>query len=178
MVAPVSSTPRYSRPPRRIRTQNTTSVGPPERPCQKSAGQVTSNPFFCSFRAMRMKRERFRALDWSPSSLASLVPCSCWACVWERAVGPVFDCPPEGSESPPGVVLGFPPDGFAFLSLSGLRSEPRRPPLPVPPWPLPLPLDLPWPLSLLALPLPLPLPLALSLLSFAEGRCLWYHSSS
>ena len=36
IVASVSSTPRYSRPPRRIRTQNTRSVGPPERPCQNS----------------------------------------------------------------------------------------------------------------------------------------------
>ena len=72
---------------------------------------------------MRMKRERLRALDWSPSSLARLVPCSCWACVWERVVGPVFGCPPEGSDFPPGVVSGFPLDWSAFLSLSGLRSE-------------------------------------------------------
>ena len=33
-------------PQRRISTQSTRSVGPPERPCQNSAGQVTSNPFF------------------------------------------------------------------------------------------------------------------------------------
>ena len=46
IVAPVSSTPRYSRPPSRIRTQNTRSWVPPERPRQNSAGQVTSNPLF------------------------------------------------------------------------------------------------------------------------------------
>ena len=130
MVAPVSNTPRYLRPPRRIRTQNTRSVGPPERPCQNAAGQVTSNPFFWSLRAMRMKRERLSALDWSPSSLARLLPCSCWPCVWERVVGPVLGCPPEGSGFPPGVEFGFPLDGFAFLSLSGLRSPPPCPPLP------------------------------------------------
>ena len=32
IVAPVSSTARYSHPPRWIRTQNTRSVDPPERP--------------------------------------------------------------------------------------------------------------------------------------------------
>ena len=114
---------------------------------------------------MRMKRERLQALDWSPSSLARLFPCSCWPCVWERVLGPVLGCPPEGSRLPPGVGLGFPPDGFAFLSLSGLRSPVPRQLLPLPPWPLPFPLDLPWPLSLLALPL-------FSVLSFADRRCL------
>ena len=178
IVAPVSSTPRYSRPLRGIRTQNTRSVGLPECPCQNSAGQVTSNPFFCSFRAMRMKRERLREFYWSPFSLARLVPCSCWAWVWERVVGPVFDCPPEGSEFPPALVLGFPLDQFPFLSLSGLRSEPPRPPMPLPLGPLPLPLDVPLPLSLSALPLPLPLPLPFLVLSFAERRCLWWHSFS
>ena len=44
IVAPVSPTPRYSRPPSRIRTQNTRSWVPPERPRQNSAGQVTSSP--------------------------------------------------------------------------------------------------------------------------------------
>ena len=173
IVAPVSSAPRYSRPPGQIRTQNTRSVGPPERPCQNSAGQVTSNPLFWSLRAVRMKRERLRALDLSPSSSARLVPCSCWPCVWERVVGPVLGCPHDGSGLPPGVGFGFLPDGFAFLSLSGLRLPPPLPPLPLPPCPLPLPLDLPWPLSLLALPLPPPLPLAFSVLSFADRRCLW-----
>ena len=72
---------------------------------------------------MRMKRERLRALDWSPSSLARLVPYSCWACVLERVLGPVIGCPPEGSGFPPGVGLGFPPYGFAFLFFSG--SPPR-----------------------------------------------------
>ena len=56
MVAPVSNTPRYSRPPSRIRTQNTTSWVPPERPRQNSAGQVTLNPLFRSLRAILMKR--------------------------------------------------------------------------------------------------------------------------
>ena len=121
---------------------------------------------------MRMKRERLRALDWSPSSLARLVPCSCSACVWERVVGPPLDCPREGSEFPPGVVLGFPPDRSASLFLSGLRSGPQRPPLPLPPRPLQLPLDLPLPLSLSALPLPLPLPLLFSVLRFAKRCCL------
>ena len=172
MIAPVSSTPGYYPPPRRIRTQNTRSVDPPERPCQSSAGQVTSNPFFCSFRAIRMKRDRLRALDWSPSLFARLVPSSCWACVWERVVGPRFDCPPEGSEFPLGVGLGFPPDLSAFLSLSSLRSKPPHPPLPFS-WPLPRPLDLPLPLSWSVLPLPLPLPLPFALSSFAERRCLW-----
>ena len=116
---------------------------------------------------------RLREFDWSPSSSAPLVPCSCWACVWERVVAPVFGCPPEGSEFPAGVGLGFPQDWSAFLSLSGSRSEPPRPSLPLPPWPLPWPLDLPLPLSLSALPLPLPLPLPFSVLSFAERRCLW-----
>ena len=173
IVAPVSSTRRYSRPPRRIRTQNTRSVGPPMRPCQNSAGQVTSDPFFWSLRVMRMKRERLRPLDWSASSLTRLVPCSCWPCVWERVVGPVLPCPPESSGLPPGIGFGFPLDGLAFLFLSGLRSPPPLPPLPLPPCPLPLPLDLPWPLSLLALPLRPPLPLAFSVLSFAGRRCLW-----
>ena len=122
---------------------------------------------------MRVKRERLRALDWSPSLLARLVPCSCWPCFWERVVGPLLGCPEEGSGFPPGVGFGFPPDGFAFLSLSGLRSPPPRPPLPLTPWPLPFPLDLPWPLSLLALPLPPPLPLAFFVLNFADRLCLW-----
>ena len=65
---------------------------------------------------MRMKREHLRALYWFPSSLAHLVPCSCWACVWEQVVGPVFGCPLEGPEFPPGVVLGF--------TLTGSRSCP------------------------------------------------------
>ena len=172
IVAPVSSTSRYSRPPRRIHTQKNRSLDLAGRPWQNSAGQITSNPFFCSFRALRMKRERLRALDGSPFSLARLVPCSCLACVWERAVGPGFGCTPKGSDFPPGVGLGFPPDLFAFLSLAGLRSEPPRPPLPFS-WPLPRPLDLPLPLSWSAFPLPLPLPLPFSLLSFAERRCLW-----
>ena len=74
IVARVSSTPSYSDLPRRIRSQNTRSVGPPQRRCQNSAEQVTSHPFFWSFRAMHMKRERLRTLDWSQSSLARLVP--------------------------------------------------------------------------------------------------------
>ena len=49
MVGPVSSTPRYSGPPSRIRTQNTRSRAPPERPRQNSAGQVTSNSLFRNF---------------------------------------------------------------------------------------------------------------------------------
>ena len=122
---------------------------------------------------MRMKRERLRALDWSPSSLARFLLCSCWPCVWERVVSPVLGCPPEGSGFPPGVEFGFPLDRFAFLSLSGLRSPPHRPPLPLPPWPLPFSLDLHWELSLFALPLPPPLPLAFSVLSFADRRCSW-----
>ena len=122
---------------------------------------------------MRMNQERLRAFDWSPSSLARLVPCSCSACVWKRVVGPVVDCPSEGTEFSPGVVLGFAPDWSVFLFLSGLRSELPHPPLPLPPWPLPLPLDLPLPLSLSALPLPLPLPLPFWDLSFAKWRCLW-----
>ena len=173
MVAPVSSTPRYSRTPRRIRTKNNRSVGPPERPCKNSAGQVTSNPFFWSLRAMRMKRQHFRSLDWSPSSLARLVPCSCLPCVWEWVVGPVLGCSPEGPGFPPGVGFRFPPDGFAFLSLSGLRSPPPRRALPLPLWPLPFPLDLSWRLSLLEVPFQPPLPLAFSVLSFSDRRCLW-----
>ena len=168
IVAPVSNTPRYSRPPTQIPTQNTRSVGPPERHCQNSGGQVTSNPFFSSFRAMCMKRECLRALDWSPSSLARLVPCSCWTYVLEWLVGPVFGCPPEGSEFPPGVVLGFLPEWFASFSLSGLRSENHRPPLPLPPWPLPWPLDLHLPLSLSALSLPLLLLLPFLVLSWSS----------
>ena len=66
MVAPVSNTPRYSRPPSQIRTQNTRSWAPPERPRQNSAGQVTSNPLFRSMRAILTKRLTFLAL---PSSL-------------------------------------------------------------------------------------------------------------
>ena len=41
MVAPVSNTPRYSRTPSRIRTQNTRSRAPLERPRQNSAGQAS-----------------------------------------------------------------------------------------------------------------------------------------
>ena len=111
MVAPVSNTPRYSRPPTRIRTQNTRSWVPPERPRQNSAGQVTSNPLSRNLRAILMKRLLFLALPSSPPSCSRLAPCSCWACVCEHVVGP--DCPPEGSEFPPGLGLGLPP----FLSL-------------------------------------------------------------
>ena len=116
MVAPISSIPRYSRPPSQISTQNTRSVRPPERPCHNSAGQVTSNPFFWSLRTMRIKRERLRALDWSPSLLARLVPCCCWPCVSERVVLPGLGCPQEGSGFFPGVRFGSPPDRSAFLS--------------------------------------------------------------
>ena len=49
MVALVSSTSKYSRPPSRIRTHNTRSRAPPERPRRNSAGQVTSNPLFRNF---------------------------------------------------------------------------------------------------------------------------------
>ena len=59
IVAPVSSTPRHSRPPSQIRTQNTRSWVPPERPRQNSAGQVTSNPLFRNLRAILMKRLLF-----------------------------------------------------------------------------------------------------------------------
>ena len=104
IVAPVSSTPRYSRPPSRIRTQNTRSWVPSERPRQNSAGQVTSNPLFRNLRAILMKRLLFLALPSSLPSCSRLAPCSCWACVCERVVGPV--CPPEGSEFPPGLGLG------------------------------------------------------------------------
>ena len=104
MVAPVSNTPRYSRPPSRIRTQNTRSWVPTERPRQNSAGQVTSNPLFRNLRAILMKRLLFLALPSSPPSCSRLAPCSCWACICERVVGP--DCPPEGSEFPPGLGFG------------------------------------------------------------------------
>ena len=119
MVAPVSNTPRYSRPPSRIRTQNTRSWVPPERPRQNSAGQVTSNPWFRSLRAILMKRLLFLALPSSPPSCSRLAPCSCWACVCERVVGP--DCPREGSGFPPGLGLGLPPFLSLFL-LSGWVS--------------------------------------------------------
>ena len=98
MVAPVSSTPRNSRPPSRIRTGNTRSRAPPERPRQNSAGQVTSNPLFRNLQAILMKRVLFLALPSSLPSCSRLAPCSCWASVRERVVGP--DCPPEGSEFP------------------------------------------------------------------------------
>ena len=104
MVAPVSNTPRYSRPPSRIRTGKTRSWVPPKLPCQNSAGQVTSNPLFRNLRAILMKRLLFLALPSSPPSCSRLAPCSCWACVCERVVGP--DCPPEGSEFPPGLGFG------------------------------------------------------------------------
>ena len=42
IVAPVSRTPRYSRPPSGMRTQIIKSVDPPEGPCQNAAGQVAS----------------------------------------------------------------------------------------------------------------------------------------
>ena len=128
MVAPVSNTPRYSRPPSRIRTQNTRSWVLPERPRQNSAGQVTSNPLFRSLRAILMKRLLFLALPSSPPSCYRLAPCSLWACVCERVVGP--DCPPEGSEFPPGLELGVPPFlSVLLLSLSGWRlAPPPRPP--------------------------------------------------
>ena len=126
IVAPVSNTPRYSRPPSRIRTQNTRSWVPPERPRQNSAGQVPSNPLFRNLRAILMKRLLFLALPSSPPSCLRLAPCSCWAYVCERVVGP--DCPPESSEFPRGLGLGLP----AFLSLfllSGWRlAPPPHPP--------------------------------------------------
>ena len=128
MVEPVSNTPRYLRPPSRIRTQNTRSRAPPERPRQNSAGQVTSNHLFRSLRAILMKRLLFLALPSSPPSCSRLAPYSFWACVCERVVGP--DCPPEGSEFPPGLGSGLPPFLFSFLlSLSGWRlAPPPRPP--------------------------------------------------
>ena len=174
MVAPVSNTPRYSRPPSRIRTQNTKSRAPPERPRQNSVGQVTSNPLFRNSRAILMKRLLFLALPWSPPSCSRSAPCSHWACFCERVVGP--DCPPEGSEFPSELGLGLPPflSGFS-LSLSGWRLAPP----PRPPWflscPFPRPFDLPLPESL---PFPLPPPLQEPLpgsspFSFADRRCLW-----
>ena len=72
MVAPVSSTPRYSRPPSRIRTRNTRSRAPPERPRQNSAGHVTSNPLFRDLQTILMKRLLFLALLSSPPSLSRL----------------------------------------------------------------------------------------------------------
>ena len=104
MVAPVSNTPRYSHPSSRIRTQNTRSWVPPERPRQNSAGQVTSNPLFRSLRAILMKRLLFIALPSSAPSCSRLAPCSCWACVCERVVGP--DCPLEGLGVPPWIRVG------------------------------------------------------------------------
>ena len=122
MVAPVSNTPRYSRPPSRIRIQNTRSWAPPERPCQNSAGQVTSSLLFRSLQAIHMKQLLFLALPSSPPSCSCLAPCSFWACVCERVVGP--DYPPEGSEFPPGLGLGLPPFLSVFLlSLSGWRAS-------------------------------------------------------
>ena len=128
MVAPVSNNPRYSCPPSQRRTQNTKSRAPPERPHQNSEGQVTSNPLFHNFGAILMKQLFFLALPSSPPSCSRLAPCSHWACVCECVVGP--DCPPGGSEFPPGVGLGLPPflSGF-LLSLSGGRlAPPPRPP--------------------------------------------------
>ena len=95
---------------------------------QNSAGQVTSKPLFRNLRAILMKRLRFLALPSSPPSCSRLAPCSRWACVCERVVGP--DCPPEGSEFPPGLGLGLPPFLSVFLlSLSGWRlAPPPRPP--------------------------------------------------
>ena len=100
----------------------------PKRPRQNSAGQVTSNPLFRSLRAILMKRLLFLALPSSPPSCSRLAPCSFWACVCERVVGP--DCPPEGSEFPPGLGFGLPPFLSVFLlSLSGWRlAPPPRPP--------------------------------------------------
>ena len=118
-----------------------------------------------------MKREQLRALDWSQSSLARLVPCSCLACIWERVVGPGFGCQPESSEFPPGVGLGFPFDLSAFVFFSGLRSQPARQPLPFS-WPLPRIMNLPSPMTWSPLPLPLPLPMLFFFMSFAERRCL------
>ena len=63
---------RYSRPPSRIRTQNTRYRAPPERPRQNSAGQVTSNPLFRNLRAIFMKRFLFLALPSSPPSCSGL----------------------------------------------------------------------------------------------------------
>ena len=174
MVAPVSNTPRYSRPLSRIRTQNTRCRAPPERPRQKSAGQVTSNPLFRNLRAILMKRLLFLALPSSPPSCSRLAPCCRWACFCAPVVGP--DCPPEGLEFPPGLGLGLPPFLSGFLSsLSGWQLAPP----PRPPWflscPLPRPFDLPLPASL-PLPLPPPLPERLpgsSPFSFADRRCLW-----
>ena len=173
-MAPVSSTPRYSCPPSPIRTQNSRSRAPPERPCQNSAELVTSNPLFRNLRAILIKRLPFLALPSSRSSCSYLAPCSRWACVCERVVGP--DCPPEGSEFPPGLGLGSPPFFSWFLSsLSGWRlAPPSRPPWLLS-WPFPQPFDLPSPESLpLPLTPPLPEPLrGCSPFSFADRRCLW-----
>ena len=174
MMAPVSSTPRYSRPPSRIRTQNTRSRAPRECPRQNSAGRVTSNPLFCNLRDIPMKRLLFLALPSSPPSCSHLAPCSPWACVCERVVGP--DCLPEGSEFPPGLGLGLPPFlSWFLLSLSGWRLEPP----PHPPCFLSCPFSRPFAIPLPeSLPLPLP-PLLPELLpgsspfSFADTRCLW-----
>ena len=86
---------------------------PAERPRQNSAGHVTSNPLFRSLRAILMKRLLFLALPSSPPSCSRLAPCSFWACICERVVGP--DCPPEGSEFPPGLGFGLPPFLSVFL---------------------------------------------------------------
>ena len=173
MVAPVSSTPRHSRPPSRIRTKNTRSRAPPERPRQNSAGQVTSNPLFRNLRAILMKRLLFLALPSSPPSCSRLATCSCWARGCEGVVGP--DCPPEGLEFPPGLGLGLPSFlSWFLLSLSGWRlAPPPRPPWLLS-WPFPRPFDLPLPESLpLRLPPPLPEPLpGSSPFSFADRRCL------
>ena len=94
-----------------------------ERPHQNSAGQVTSKPLFRNSGAILMKRLLFLALPSSPPSCSRLAPCSFWACVCERVVGP--DCPPEGSEFPPGLGLGLPPFLSVFLlSFSGWRLAP------------------------------------------------------
>ena len=128
MVAPVSNTPRYSSPPSRIRTQNSRSGVPPERPRQNSAGQVTSNPLVRSLRAILMKRLLFLALPSSPPLCPRSALCSFWACVCERVVGP--DCPPEGLEFPAGLGLGLPP--FLSVFLLSLSGWPLAPP-PCPP---------------------------------------------
>ena len=70
--------PTYACLPRHIRTQNTTSLFPTERPCQKSAGKVISQPYLQSFRTIRIMRDLLREPDSSAwSSLGRLAPCSC-----------------------------------------------------------------------------------------------------
>ena len=149
IVAPVSKTPRYSRPPRWIRTQIEHQVcRPPGASLSELRRAGHYKPLLLQFPRHAHETGALAGIRLVPIFGSTLGPLF--------LVGPVFGCPPDGSEFPPGVILGFPPDLSAFLSLSGLRSEPPCPPLPLPPWPLPLPLYLPWPLSLLALPLSLP----------------------